>query len=85
MRRKKHAADISDAARIDADLSHYAVVFVKGPGNRVSVRAETIRAAWETAAKLNEAHGKHGRRAVIYAVLNSGATLVAPDQEPPKP
>jgi hypothetical protein len=51
------AAGLSDAARIEADLSHYAMVLVRGSGDRVSVLAKTIRPAWNAAANLHKAHG----------------------------
>ena len=69
---KPHAFDTHYAALV-ARASSWSVVFIKGPGQRIREEAACEAEARETAARLNAEHGRHGRRAVIYAITPDGS------------
>jgi hypothetical protein len=84
MRKPKpiHPADQADLDRI-AKATSFVVVFVKAPFERYRETAGTIEEARTIEARLNVAHGKYGRRAVIYALeANTLAAIFVPDSWP---
>jgi hypothetical protein len=72
--RKPHPSEIEDARRI-ANAIGYSVHFLKGPHERFNETAQTLEQAREIAKRLNEQHGQHGRRAIIYARLADGGSV----------
>ena len=74
MARKPHPSELHDAARIATAIG-YAVHFMKGPLERIRERADTLPEAQAIARRLNAAHGQHGRRAIIYALLPDGGSI----------
>jgi hypothetical protein len=69
--KKLHPADVFVDAEI-ARASSYSVYFRKGPFETYSERAESLVLAQAIEARMNAAHGEHGRRALIYAVTPEG-------------
>ena len=63
----KHPAD-AEADRKIANASGYLVRFRISPNNLIIETAPTLAEAVAIAHALNFEHGKHGRRAAIYAV-----------------
>jgi hypothetical protein len=68
----EHPADARDRAQI-ARATSYAIHFRKGPFERYDETADTLDEAHTIADRLNTDHGKHGRRAIVYAITPEGA------------
>jgi hypothetical protein len=73
MARKPHPADIRDEARIAA-ATVFAVHFRKSPSVTFNEPAGSLEAARIIKARMDAEHGKHGRRAMIYAISSSGVS-----------
>ena len=78
MARRRHPADIADDRRIAAATA-FVTAFRKSPGERYRVESGSLAEARAAAAALNAAHGKFGRRAMIYAITPEGAQLAVPE------
>ena len=74
---KRHAVDAMEAAQIAAAVS-YVVHFRKGPFETYRETAATLDCAHAIETRMNAEHGKHGRRACIYAVTAEGKHLPIP-------
>jgi hypothetical protein len=68
---REHPADRWTREQIAA-ASSFAVSFVKGPGDRYHETAGTLPEAEAIRDRMNAEHGKHGRRACIYAITPGG-------------
>lgn len=68
---RTHPADIRDQARI-AEATGFCVHFRAGPAVTFNERAATLAEARAIKARMDAEHGKHGRRAMIYAISKSG-------------
>jgi hypothetical protein len=53
----------------------FRVFFRKGPNESYREEAASREDAIRIADRMNKEHGKHGRRAIIYAVTPEGASL----------
>lgn len=80
--KKPHPADVADAAR-ELTAVGFRVHFRKGPFERYDEDAPDLAAAYDTADRLNAAHGEHGRRAIIYAILPNRASFAIKQQTRP--
>ncbi len=69
--KKPHKADLQEGTP-----EGYRVVFLKGPMQRFSEEAPTEDKARALARRLNKKHGKHGRRACIYAIIAGSANPI---------
>lgn len=71
MTRKPHKTDLQEGTP-----EGYRVVFLKSPMQRFSEEAPTEAKARTLARKWNKLHGKHGRRACIYAIIAGSANPI---------
>ena len=81
MARRRHPADLADDRRIAAATA-FVTAFVKSPHERYRVESGTLAEARRAAAELNSAHGRHGRRAIVYAITPEGVQLAVPEGFP---
>lgn len=72
-----HESETRDMERIAAAV-RFTVHFRKGPFETFTERAETLDEARAIKLRLDAAHGKNGRRAMIYAVSASGGSTPVP-------
>jgi hypothetical protein len=72
--RKAREQLAQETAKVGA-ASSFAVHFRKSPHESFNETAATIAEAIAIARRLNEAHGRYGRRAMIYAVDARGSTF----------
>lgn len=72
-----HPADARDQVRIAAAVG-YSIHFRKSPREAYNETADTLDEAKRVKAQLDATHGKHGRRAMIYAISASGASTPIP-------
>jgi hypothetical protein len=80
-RGKVHAAEVEHERRI-AQATGYTIRFYKAPSISFGERAKTLAEAVAIAQRLNAEHGKHGRRACIYATQPDGrASIPVPYEE----
>ncbi len=60
-----------------AGATHYSVHFRKGALQTFTEPAQTIEEARAIKARLDAAHGQHGRRAMIYAIVDGVSFCVS--------
>jgi hypothetical protein len=84
--KKDHPAD-ADAKTKIANAESYTIHFRASPTKRYDETAATLDEAIAQAQAMNAAHGKHGRRATIFAIpKGKGAGVPVPyDHSVPKP
>jgi hypothetical protein len=70
----RHPADIANDARI-ASAVGFAVHFRKSPSVTFNEPAATLDEARAIKARLDADHGRHGRRAMIYAITPAGVSV----------
>lgn len=81
-RRAIHRADAAAEARI-ASATSFAAHFRKGPFEAYRVETASLAEARAAAERLNAEHGKHGRRAMVYAITPEGVAIPVPAGYPP--
>ena len=77
MAKRPHPADTRDQARIASAVS-FAVHFRKGPEETYNEPAASLDAARVIKARMDAEHGQFGRRAMIYAISQSGISTAVP-------
>lgn len=78
---KEHPADVRAREQI-AKAVGYDIHFRVSPRKRIDERAATLEEARKIADRLNVEHGKHGRRAMIYARQARGAPVPIGESPP---
>jgi hypothetical protein len=80
MSRRPHPADLMASARI-ASAVRFEVHFRKSAHEVFRAECDTLAEARAEAGRMNDAHGKAGRRAGIYAIgADRSATFVPADR-----
>lgn len=75
MSRKPHPADIADRARI-AEAVEFTAHLRRGPFDKITERFPTLAEAAKRAEAIQDANP--GRKALVYAILQSGAQVLVP-------
>ena len=70
---RRHPADLHAEAQIARAVS-FNVHFRKGPRETFNEAADSLEAARVAADRLNQAHGRNGRRAIVYAITPEGVS-----------
>ena len=77
MAKKLHPADLRDQARIAAAVA-FNVHFRKGPAEAYNEPAASLSDARMVKARMDAEHGRYGRRAMIYAISDTGISTPVP-------
>ena len=70
---RAHPADQHAEAQA-ARAVRFSIIFHKGPHERFREDTEDRAEAFRIAARMDQEHGKHGRRAIVYGITPEGSS-----------